>query len=145
MHLPELGDLIDDVRRLFEELDRRHPAGCSSLAGECTPELDVFETDAAIEVVVDLPGLTADCVRVLIKSGTLVVAGEKAAPDATAVREATFHRLERSFGRFARAVRLMAAIDAARARAFLRAGELVIVVPKIEERRGREIRVPIEP
>jgi HSP20 family molecular chaperone IbpA len=52
--------------------------------------------------------------------------------------------VERDFGRFARAVRVHAAVDAARARARLKDGELRIILPKLTERRGREILLSIE-
>ncbi|MBA3272116.1 MAG: hypothetical protein H0T71_16550, partial [Acidobacteria bacterium] len=42
------------------------------------------------------------------------------------------------------AVRVHAATDAATARARLRDGELRIILPKLTERRGREILVPID-
>ena len=61
---------------------------------------------------------------------------------------ASYHLVERDFGRFARAVRVHVAVDAARASATLRDGELRIVLPKIAERRGRGIpvrRSPTEP
>jgi HSP20 family protein len=141
---PEIGELADDVRRLFDELERLHPAGGQRVAGECSPELDVFESDHAFEIVVDLPGVRTSAVRVLIKQGTVVVAGEKAATESAAQCQATFHRVERTFGRFARAIRLPGAIDAGHARAALLSGELTITVPKIAERRGREIQVKIE-
>lgn len=52
--------------------------------------------------------------------------------------------MERSFGRFARVVRLNAAIDGARCRAVLENGELRVDLPRIDERRGRAIVVPID-
>jgi HSP20 family molecular chaperone IbpA len=52
--------------------------------------------------------------------------------------------VERDFGRFARAVRLHTAVDAGRARAVLTLGELRVILPKIADRRGREIRVTVE-
>jgi len=39
--------------------------------------LDVQDTPDVLEVVVDLPGVTPEGVRVLIKNATLIVAGEK--------------------------------------------------------------------
>jgi HSP20 family protein len=144
MPLPELGDLAEDVRRVLAELERLQPKRCRSAAGECVPEVDVVETDGSFEILMDLPGVTAATVRVLIKSGTVVIAGHKPAPDDATLRGATFHRVERSFGRFARAVRLPGAIDAGRARARLQMGELVVSVPRIAERRGKEIVVTIE-
>src|SRR5450759_5411281 len=50
----ELGDFGDEVRRVFLELGRT--GGSGSLAGEYSPPIDVFETDEAVEVAVDLPG-----------------------------------------------------------------------------------------
>jgi HSP20 family molecular chaperone IbpA len=64
-------------------------------------------------------------------------------PGATTIADAAFHLAERGFGRFARAVRLAGAFDAGRARATLNAGELRVVLPRIDERRGSEIRIPI--
>lgn len=136
-------DLAPEVRRLFEDLARRRPERRPFVSGECSPTLDVLETELAVEVVVDLPGLQADGLRVLIKHGVLLIVGEKerAEPSRTPM---SYHLVERDFGRFARAVRLHTAVDASCARATLRHGELRIVLPKIVERRGREILVPIE-
>ena len=113
------------------------------VSGECLPLLDVFETERTIEIVLDVPGVIPDGLRILIKSGVVLIAGEKDRPDRSH-GPASFHLVERDFGRFARAVRVHVAIDAAKARARLRDGELRILLPKIEERRGREILVPIE-
>lgn len=132
-------ELAEDVQRLFDELERTRAETCR---GECTPALDVVETADAFEVVVDLPGVAADSVRVLVKTGTVVVVGEKDPPASPS--DARFHMVERSFGRFARAVRLAGAVDAARSRARLSGGELRIVMPKVTERRGQGVRVEIE-
>ena len=75
--------------------------------------------------------------------GTLLIAGTKRV-SACGHTDAAFHLAERAFGRFARAIRIGGAVDAGRARVTLSAGELRITVPRIEERRGREIRLPIE-
>jgi HSP20 family protein len=139
----DVGDLTHEVRRLFEDLARRRPDRRHMVSGECLPLLDVFETERTIEIVLDVPGITTDSVRVMIKSGVVLVAGEKERPDRQN-GPASFHLVERDFGRFARAVRLHVAIDAAHARARLRDGELRIFLPKITDRRGREIMVPIE-
>lgn len=111
-------------------------------SGECTPPLDVLETGEGVEVILDVPGVPLEALRVIYSHGTLIVAGRKV-PAGCAHREAAFHLAERSFGRFARAVRLGGAFDAGRATATLGAGELRIVIPRIEERRGRDITISI--
>jgi HSP20 family protein len=139
----EVRDLTDEVSRLFEDLDRTLGASRRTPVGHCTPVLDVQDTPDALEVVVDLPGVTREGVRVLIKNATLIVAGEKPWPYPDGRGDATFHLVERSFGRFARAVTLDGAVDAGRARAVLGGGELRVSVPKLDERRGKDILVPV--
>jgi HSP20 family protein len=137
----ETTELADDIRQLFEELSQSLAHGQRAYSGECHPALDVLETDSAVEVVVDVSGVPAEAVRILFRLGVLVVAGEKA-PVRTS-DEQTFHLVEREFGRFARAVRLNGAFDIDKSRATLRDGELTIVLPKLDERRGRPHRIPV--
>ncbi len=136
----EIGDFADEVRRIFVELGRAF--GSESLAGECSPVLDVYETEDALEVVVDLPGMDASGVRIVAKGASLLVAGDKAPRRVRG--ESSFHLVERGYGRFARVVRISRACDTSRARATLRDGELRITVPKIAERRGRAVAVQIQ-
>ncbi len=138
MH-PDISDFAFEIRRAFEELDRQ--LGSRS-AGEYVPPVDVFDTTEGLNIVVDLPGVPASGVRALIKGGVVIVIGEK--PSVSCGCEgAQFHIAERSFGRFARGVRLHGSFDGARAQATLRGGELRIVIPRLDERRGGEIVIPI--
>ena len=137
----ETRELADDLRDLFADLDATLPSEQRVYSGECHPALDVIETQSAVEVVVDVAGVPADALRVLFRTDTLLVAGEKA-PSQVAV-EPTFHLVEREFGRFARAVRLTGAFDLSRARASLIAGELTIVLPRIADRRGHPHMIPV--
>jgi HSP20 family protein len=139
----DVGDLGQEVRRLFEDLARRRPDRRHMVSGECMPLLDVLETERTIEIVLDVPGVTVEGCRIMIKSGVVLVVGEKERPEPSR-GPASFHLVERDFGRFARAVRVHAAVDAAKARARLREGELRIILPKIAEQRGREILVTID-
>jgi HSP20 family protein len=144
LSFPEVNELSEEVRRVFEELDRLRGIGHRSVSSLYNPALDVLETGDTIEVLVDLPGVTAASIRVFFKHGNLVIAGEKLATEPVGPEGSSFHLVERGFGRFARVVRLNTAVDARRARAVLSAGVLRITVPRIDERRGREIAVPIE-
>jgi HSP20 family protein len=137
----ESRELAEDIRELFDDLAAtlRHEERASS--GECHPSLDVLETEAAVEVIVDVCGVAPDALRVMFRAGVLIVAGEKA-PGPTAPDQ-TFHLVEREFGRFARAVRLKGAFDVQEARATVRDGELTIVLPKLQERRDRSHRIPV--
>ena len=135
----EIGDFAAEVRQVFLELGRVF--GSESLTGECSPALDVYETDDTLEIAVDLPGVDPAAVRVIAKGDSVLIAGEKAARRARI--ESSFHLVERGYGRFARVVRLGRACDTSNARARLAHGELRISIPKIAERRGKAIPIAI--
>jgi HSP20 family protein len=137
----EIGDFADDVRRVFMDLGRAF--GEESLAGECLPPVDVYETEAAVEIVVDLPGVTAESLRLVGRGDSVLVAGEKAARRVRG--ESSFHLVERGYGRFARVVRLNRPCDVSRAQGRLVNGELHVTVPKIVDRRGQAHAIPIGP
>jgi HSP20 family protein len=139
----ESAELADDIRDLFQDLASTLRHDLRAYSGECHPSLDVLETDAAVEVIVDVSGVPREGLRLLIREGVLIIAGEKAPPSTKG--EQTFHLVEREFGRFARAVRLTGAFDIAKSHARLAHGELTIVLPKMADRRGRAHLIPISP
>jgi HSP20 family protein len=137
----EVSDLAEDVREIFEELATTLRTEQRAYSGECHPAVDVFETDAAVEIVMDVSGISAEAVRVVFRSGVVLIAGEKAPP--VAREPQTFHLVEREFGRFARAVRVTGAFDVQAGQATMRDGELTVVLPKRSDRRGRSHRIDI--
>ena len=138
--LRDTQDLADDARQLLAEIDRDVP-GAARISADCRPPIDVFETVNGLEVVVDVPGVPADSLRVAVRRSTLLIVGAKLT---TTPESARYHMAERSYGRFARAVRLTGAFDAARARAATSGGQLRVTLPRLEERRGRVMRIPVE-
>ena len=136
----EIGDFAAEARQVFLELGRA--SSSESLAGECAPALDVYETDDTLEITVDLPGVDPAAVRIIGKGDAVLIAGEKAARRAR--RESSFHLVERGYGRFARVVRLGRACDTANAQATLHGGELRVSIPKIGDRRGRAVPITIK-
>jgi HSP20 family protein len=114
----------------------------SPVAAECTPPLDIIETAAGVEAILDIPGVPQDSVEIVLSGNVLLVTGQKL-PAGCEHRDAAFHIAERSFGRFARAIGVEGAFDAGRATAKLTDGELRIVLPRLDERRGGPIRIPI--
>ena len=112
------------------------------VAAECTPPLDIVETDAGIEIVMDVPGVRSSEIDVVFARNVLVIAGQKL-PGPFEHHNAAFHIAERAFGRFGRAIRVDGAYDATRGTASLIQGELRVLLPRQEERRGRRIRIPV--
>ena len=142
LHAAELGDLTEDVRRLLQELGATSGSR-STAAGDCVPPLDVLETDEALEILLDVPGVAASSLRVLLKGSVVLIAGEKWVAGA-GPGTGGYHLVERGSGRFARAVRVSGAFDGSRVRATLIDGELRITLPKLADRRDTGTIVPID-
>ena len=103
-----------------------------------TPEVDIFETDSAITVLADMPGVRADGLTIDLKDNLLVIEGR--------VSEDRFDneviRLEEyGTGSFRREFRLTNMIDQAGIDAVLRDGVLHLTLPKAEAARPRKIEV----
>jgi HSP20 family molecular chaperone IbpA len=109
--------------------------------GAWVPPLDILEGPDGLEIRVDVAGVAADALMVTVRLGRLIIEGHKAT---TCGQARAFHVAERTTGRFSRSLPLRMPFDAGAIRARLEHGELRIRVPRITERRGRTIRVPIE-
>ena len=142
LSFPEAAELADVVRRLFEDLQHAHAHDAALGGGLHAPPMDVVEREDSLEVVLDLAGVAAEDVRVLFKNNTLVIAGCKWPAAGSPPRATAFHLVERSFGRFARAMRVSVTLDLTHARATMAEGELRVRLPKLNG--GQEFAIPIE-
>ncbi|HWA62982.1 MAG TPA: Hsp20/alpha crystallin family protein [Caulobacteraceae bacterium] len=71
-----------------------------------TPPVDVLESDREVLIIAALPGVRESEVSLALDGACLVIAGQRALPDA--LRTAVIHRLELPQGRFERRVPLPA-------------------------------------
>lgn len=109
---------------------------------EWSPPVDVFEAHDSLVVVVEVPGLPPDALRVAYRERTLIITGERRTRRATQV--ASFLCFERPHGRFERTIPLDVPVDVAQARVTLGGGLLTVTLPRLRERRGKETVFPIE-
>jgi HSP20 family protein len=104
--------------------------------------VDVLEQGGRLIVLVEVPGLPPEALKVAFRERTLVLSGDRRSPR---VRQgARFQCLERPHGRFERTIPLDVPVDVANATARLAGGVLTIELPRLRERRGRETVIPIE-
>ena len=96
-----------------------------------SPRLDVNETDKAIEVLADLPGLAKEEIDISLDNDLLVIKGERT--EESSSKEKHVHRTERRSGSFYRALRLPVAVKTAEINASFHNGVLTITLPKAEE------------
>lgn len=130
-------DLFRDLRSVEDEFDRI--AGRAFSRDTWVPALDVRESQDRFDVTVDLPGLEPGDVNVTFEDGMLSISGKREffAED----RGDTWHRIERSFGTFARSMRLPQTADTERIEATFDKGVLTVSVPKTEQAKPRTIEV----
>lgn len=112
--------------------------------GWISPRFEVAETDDAVEVSAELPGLDEKDVQVTLDNGVLTIEGEKKAEREEKKRGVFFS--ERSYGRFQRSLALPAGVDESKAKAVFKKGVLRVTVPKTAEARstGRSIKIETE-
>jgi HSP20 family protein len=130
-------DLFRDLRSVEDEFDRI--AGRAFSRDSWVPPLDVRESEDRFDVTVDLPGLEPDQVNVTFEDGMLSISGKR--EFSTEDRGDTWHRIERSFGTFARSMRLPQTADTERIEATFDKGVLTVAVPKVEQAKPRTIEV----
>jgi len=107
----------------------------------CQPLSDVVEVDDAVRVLLEMPGVPAASVQVRVLGNRIEITGEKT-PDFPA-GETSFLCLERIFGKFQRAFEVRGSVNLGEVSARMANGILVITIPKVAERRGRERRIPV--
>lgn len=118
------SSLHREMNRLFDDAMRGSgPAGTASMPAPC---MDVGETERDIRIEVELPGVSEEDVQLDLTGDLLTIRGEKRVTR----EDVQHHVVERSFGGFARSVRLPFSPEPDRVQAGFAHGVLTITVPK---------------
>lgn len=137
-----LLDLQDRVNRMFDEFFRDFSLGpWSGERLEWLPALDLSESDDAVRVTAELPGVDPKEVDISLSEDLLTISGEKKTESKHKGRD--YHRLERCFGAFSRSVRLPAPVDPDKVEATFKDGVLTINLPKREEAKTRKVKIEV--
>jgi HSP20 family protein len=141
-----LRTLQSELNRVFESLLRTVPgagagAALSPFMGE-GPRIDVAETETAIEVSADLPGLEEKDIEVSLGGDLLTIKGERKTE--TGRRLLSYRINERVFGSFTRSIALPSGIDADAVSASFKNGVLTITIPKTQEAAQEAKRVAVK-
>lgn len=132
---------LTTLRDELDDLLSRFLGGADEgwLTGRMSPPVDVSETDTAIEVRLDLPGVKADEIDIHLTGNMLNVCGER--KDQKEEKGRTFHRVERRRGNLSRSIALPCAIEEDEVAAEYKDGVLTITLPKCEEAKSHRIAV----
>lgn len=110
--------------------------------GMLVANLDMSETDEAVEVVVDVPGIEQRDIDVTLSDGGLVIKGKRESEKEE--KEKSFHQIERSYGEFQRRIALPCEVQGDKVDARLENGILTVTLPKSEKARQSEQKIEIK-
>ena len=138
----ELETIRERMSRLLEEdVGSRAPRGEAPRAGTWTPAVDIYETDEAVVIKAELPGVAGDGIGVEVRDGVLTLSGERRVEQRAGGER--YHRVERRYGTFRRAFGLARGVDPDKVEASLRDGVLEVRLPKEAEARAQQVEVRI--
>lgn len=145
---PPVAELYQRMNDLFADffdgqmgLLRSGTAG-GAPAAMALPTFEVSETDKAVEVRAELPGMDEKDIEVTLDENILTVRGEK--KQERTENKKNYYLSECSYGEFHRAVPLPADIDRDRVKAAFKKGVLRITLPKTEAARTDRHRIAID-
>ncbi len=138
--LPLTG--MRQVNRILDEalggfVDTTENGG--TLASAWVPPCDISEDGNTLRIVMEIPGVAAEDVKVSLENNRLSIRGEKRQQAES--KADRVHRFERSYGVFERVFTLPTSVDGDRIEAQVRDGILTLHLPKVERARPREIPV----
>jgi len=126
-------------REAFSPLLREREGELSTRAW--APAVDIFENETNIVLKAELPGVEPKDVEVRVEDNTLYLKGERKFEKET--KEENYHRIERSYGSFARSFALPNSIDADKVAAEYKDGLLILTLPKREEAKPKTIKINV--
>lgn len=123
------------MRRMNQELDRTW----APAAARAFPAVNIWHGVDSMAVTAELPGVQADDIEIQVKKDLLTISGERKPPESG--EDASWHRRERHYGRFSRAIQLPYRVDSERVEARFRDGVLEVELYRPEEDKPRRIEI----
>jgi len=132
--------LADELEVYFNEVAHGRPVGFVA-STKWKPPTDVYETEDAVVVHMDIAGMRSDDFKVELAAGVLTISGER-----QSLREGKrhYHALEVQVGSFERRLRLPAPVDPGSIRASYEAGFLEVRLRKVPPKLAGPQSVKVE-
>ncbi len=110
--------------------------------GNWVPPVDIYENgNRELVIKVELPDMHREDIEITVENNTLVLKGEKKFD--AAVKEESFHRIERAYGAFSRSFSLPPTVDSTKVSAEYKNGVLTVTLPQREEAKPKQIEVKV--
>ena len=127
----------ETLSRMFEGYYRRPQEDLNR--GAWVPVVDIYSNGHDLVLKAELPDMKEEEIELTIEDNTLTLSGDKKLD--TEVTEELFHRIERSYGSFARTFALPPTVDAGKVSAEYKSGVLTVRLPLREEAKPNKIKV----
>ncbi|HLJ16872.1 MAG TPA: Hsp20/alpha crystallin family protein [Bryobacteraceae bacterium] len=109
------------------------------------PPVDIFETDNELVLKADVPDVELKDIDIQLENGTLAIKGErKYDREGYQKKDGGYHRIERSYGSFARYFTLPDTVDFDKVAADYKNGVLTVTLPKKEVAKPKQIKVAVK-
>ena len=131
----EMDRLFDDFLPQLSE-GRNGGARFGALAS-----VDLSETEDALELSVDLPGMEEEDIDVTLRDGDLTIRGER--KDESEETRKNYYRSERAYGAFSRTIALPCEVDEDAIDAKFKKGVLTVHLPKSPKAKEQERKIAI--
>ncbi len=136
----EMMGLSERLNRMFEEMSGF--SADTEITGSWSPAVDVYESESAIEIKADLPGMTEKDIDVTVENNTLTIKGERKFENEE--KRESYHRIERQYGAFYRSFQLPNTVDVGKIKANFKNGILELTLPKREETKPKKISINVK-
>ena len=138
----ELERMRREMDRLWDSFFEGRPRRKIEELGEWGPSLDLSETKNDLIVKAEVPGMDPKDIDISLDKDILTIKGEK--KQETEEKEENYHFIERTYGAFARSIRLPRGVHSDKINASYKNGVLRVTLPKSEEAKKNEIRIKVE-
>lgn len=128
----DFSDLRNRLDAVLEEV--MSPEG-----GAWSPAIDLVDSDDALVLRVDVPGIKPEEIKIELEGDILTISGEH--EEATEEKDERYVRRERRYGSFSRAMRVPAGIDPEKIEASCHDGVLEVKVPKPAEAESKKVTI----
>lgn len=135
----DLVTLREKMNRLFEDAVTARGEEKDMISSTWAPSVDIFETENALVLTAEVPGVDEDNIEIKIEDNTLSLKGERKFEKET--HEENYHRIERSYGSFYRSFTIPRQVDQEKIKAEHDNGVLRITMPKKTESKPKTIKV----
>jgi HSP20 family protein len=124
------------MRYVMRDLE---PGVWSASSRAAFPAVNTWQGPEAIAVIAELPGIEPGDIEISVKDNVLTLSGERKAPEVP--DGARWHRRERGYGKFSRAIRLPFAAAGDKVEARMINGILSVLIARPEETKPKKIEI----